>query len=140
MSAPTDFLKRVPLFQGLSDKDLDSIARSFTERPFQAGRELTSEGSGGVGFFVIESGEATVTIDGVERRTLGPGDYFGELALIDGGSRTATITAATDGKAYGLTAWDFKPLVEQNSAIAWPLLQALTARIREIEQRQRAEA
>lgn len=137
MSAPTDFLRRVPLFQGLSDKQLDSLAKSFTDRPFTAGQELTSEGAGGVGFFVIERGEAAVTVDGAERRTLTSGDYFGELALLDGGSRTASVTAVTDGKAYGLTSWDFKPLVEGSGALAWPLLQALAARIREIEQRQR---
>jgi len=137
MSAPTDFLRRVPLFQGLSGKQLDSLAKSFTDRPFTAGQELTSEGAGGVGFFVIESGEAAVTVDGAERRTLVAGDYFGELALLDGGSRTASVTAVTDGKAYGLTSWDFKPLVEGSGALAWPLLQALAARIREIEQRQR---
>jgi CRP-like cAMP-binding protein len=140
MSAPPEFLKRVPLFQGLSDKDLNNLARSFSERSFQAGKELTSEGAGGVGFFVLESGEATVSIDGGERRTLGPGDYFGELALLDGGSRTATVTAKTDGTAYGLTPWEFKPLVEANAALAWPLLQALAARIREIEQRERDSA
>lgn len=135
MSAPKDFLRRVPLFQGLSDKQLQALAGSFTERSFQAGRELTSEGAGGVGFFVIESGEATVSIDGVERRKLGPGDYFGELALLDGGSRTATITATADGKAYGLTPWEFKPLVEGNGELAWSLLQTLARRIRESEQR-----
>jgi CRP-like cAMP-binding protein len=139
MSAPKEFLERVPLFQGLSDKQLESLARSFTERAFQAGKELTSEGAGGVGFFVIARGEATVSVDGVDRRTLGPGDWFGELALLDGGSRTATITAISDGTAYGLAAWEFKPLVERNGALAWPLLETLAKRIREIEQRQRED-
>jgi CRP/FNR family transcriptional regulator, cyclic AMP receptor protein len=137
MSAPVDFLRRVPLFHGLTDKQLEVLARSFTERSFDAGRELTSEGAGGVGFFVIESGEATVTVDGEERRTLGPGDYFGELALLDGGSRTATITATAPGRAWGLAAWEFRPLVEQNGALAWPLLEQLASRIRELEQRAR---
>jgi CRP/FNR family cyclic AMP-dependent transcriptional regulator len=137
MSAQADFIKNVPLFEALSDKELDSLARSLKERSFTAGQDLTSEGAGGVGFFLIESGEAVVSVDGSERRTLGPGDYFGELALLDRGPRTATITAKTDGKAYGLTAWEFKPLVESNPALAWSLLQQLAARIREIEQRQR---
>jgi CRP-like cAMP-binding protein len=77
-----------------------------------------------------------VTVDGETRRTLGPGDYFGEIALIDGGARTATITAVSDGKAYGLTPWSFRPLVEGNASIAWPLLEAMAARVRELEQKQ----
>jgi CRP/FNR family cyclic AMP-dependent transcriptional regulator len=135
MSAPVELLKRVPLFQGLDDKHLKQVAASFIDRPFTAGQELTVEGSGGVGFFVIESGEMRVTVEGEDRRTLKAGDYFGEVALLDGGLRTATVTAASDGKMYGLTPWQFRPLVEENAAIAWPLLQAMAKRTRELEQR-----
>ncbi|MGH3003344.1 MAG: cyclic nucleotide-binding domain-containing protein [Gaiellaceae bacterium] len=134
MAAPVDLLKKVPLFQGLSDREFRSLSSTFTERTFSAGQELTAEGSGGAGFFVIESGEAKVTVDGQNRRTLGPGDYFGEVALIDGGTRTATITATRDGKSYGLTSWQFRPLVETNASIAWPLLEAMAKRTRELEQ------
>ena len=133
MSAPVELLKNVPLFHGLSGKELKTLADNFTERSFREGTELTAEGQGGVGFFVIESGDAVVTVDGDERRRLGPGDYFGEVALIDGGLRTATITAASDGKIYGLTPWQFRPLVETNASIAWPLLEAMAKRTREIE-------
>ena len=134
MSAPTELLHKVPLFEHLSPKDLKSLSSEFTERRFSEGQELTSEGSGGAGFFVLESGSATVSVDGVERRTLGGGDYFGEIALIDGGLRTATVTATSDGVAYGLTRWQFKPLVESNAEIAWPLLEAMARRTRELEQ------
>ena len=75
-------------------------------------------------------GEATVSSKGVELATLGPGDYFGEIALIDGGPRSATVTAATDLVCYGLTFWEFRPLVERNGTIAWKLLQALAKRLR----------
>jgi CRP/FNR family cyclic AMP-dependent transcriptional regulator len=135
MAAPIELLKRVPLFQGVDDKHLRSIAQSFTERSFTAGTELVGEGKGGVGFFVIESGEARVSVEGEERRTLGPGDYFGEIALIDGGVRTATVTATSDGKMHGMTPWQFRPLVEENASIAWPLLEAMARRTRELEQR-----
>ena len=137
MAAPIELLQRVPLFHGLGNKQLKALAASFTDRQFGAGQELTAEGTGGAGFFVIESGEAEVTVDGEPRRTLGPGDYFGELALLDGGSRTATITATAPGRAWGLAAWEFRPLVEQNGSLAWPLLEQLASRIRELEQRQR---
>jgi CRP-like cAMP-binding protein len=135
MAAPVELLKQVPLFQGLDGKSLKRLAETFTDRSFVTGQELTVEGSGGVGFFVIESGEARVTVDGEERRVLGAGDFFGEVALLDAGLRTATVTAATDGKMYGLTQWQFRPLVEENASIAWPLLQAMAKRTRELEQR-----
>lgn len=135
MAAPKDLLKRVPLFQGLDDKHLDTLSRTFTDRTFSAGQDITSEGGGGVGFFIIEDGEAVVTVGGEERRTLSTGDYFGEVALIDGGRRTATITATSDGRSWGLTSWQFRPLVEENATIAWPLLEAMAARVRELEHR-----
>ena len=136
MPAPKELLKRVPLFQALGDTQLDTLARNFSERTFRAGQQITQEGGGGVGFFVIEDGEAVVSVGGEERRTLRGGDYFGEVALIDEGARSATITAATDVKCYGLTPWQFRPLVEENASIAWPLLQSLARRLREVEQRQ----
>src|SRR5579884_3011931 len=134
MSAPIELLKQVPLFRNLPEKQLKTLASEMTERRFSEGNELTAEGAGGAGFFVIESGKAKVTVDGAERRTLGPHDSFGEIALIDGGTRTATITATSDGVAYGLTKWQFKPLVEEHGEIAWPLLEQLASRLRELEQ------
>ena len=133
MPAPLDLLKHVPLFSRVDERALKLLAATFTERSFKEGTQLTTEGQGAAGFFVIESGTALVTVDGVDRRSLGPGDYYGEIALVDGGLRTATITATSDGKAYGLTAWQFRPLVEEHTTIAWPLLEALAARIRQIE-------
>jgi CRP-like cAMP-binding protein len=135
MAAPIELLQTVPLFQGLDRKHLKSLAQSFTERSFATGQELVVEGKGGVGFFVIETGEARVSVEGEDRRTLGPGDYFGEIALIDGGPRTATVTAVADGKMHGMTPWQFRPLVEDNASIAWPLLEAMARRTRELEQR-----
>src|SRR5687767_1845066 len=135
MSAPTKLLKSVPIFSDLGDAELERIARSFRDRTFAAGQEVVTEGRGGVGFFVIEDGEAAVTVHGEERRTMGPGDYFGEVALIDEGPRTATITAKTDLKCWGLTPWDFRPLVETHAEIAWQLLQTFAKRLREADAR-----
>ncbi len=133
MAAPLDLLQHVPLFSRVDDRSMKLLAATFTERSFKEGAQLTTEGKGAAGFFVIETGTAVVTVDGAERRSLGPGDYYGEIALVDGGVRTASITATSDGKAYGLTAWQFRPLVEEHTTIAWPLLEALAARIRQIE-------
>jgi CRP/FNR family cyclic AMP-dependent transcriptional regulator len=121
-----ELLKSVPIFSDLDRKELDRIAASMKPRTFSAGETVTSEGQTGVGFFVIESGEATVTVGGAERRKLGAGDYFGEVALLNESARTATITADTDLRCYGLTSWEFRPLVETHGSIAWKLLQAMS--------------
>jgi CRP-like cAMP-binding protein len=118
-----ELLKRVPLFSDLENKELQQIANSMKSRTFSAGQEIAVEGESGVGFFVIEDGNAKVTVHGEERRTLGPGDYFGEVALISQSARTATVTADTDLKTWGMTFWDFRPLVEDTPSIAWKLLQ-----------------
>jgi CRP/FNR family cyclic AMP-dependent transcriptional regulator len=133
--APIELLERIPLFEGLPHQELERIARSFKERHFNAGDTVASEGSGGVGFFVIGEGTASVDVHGEQRGQLGPGDYFGEIALIDDQARrTASITAETDLTCYGLTSWDFRPLVETNAEIAWKLLQVMARRLREAEQ------
>jgi CRP-like cAMP-binding protein len=124
-------LKKVPLFGDLKDKDLERIADRMIERRFTAGDALTSQGSSGIGFFVIEEGTAEVTVDGESKGTLGPSDYFGEVALLSGGTmvRTATITATSDVLTYGMPAWDFKPIVEANSDLSKKLLAAMAARL-----------
>jgi CRP/FNR family transcriptional regulator len=123
-------LKKVPLFSGLDQKELQAVAVSMRERKFRAGDTVTQEGAGGVGFFVVESGEADVNVGGEAKGTVGPGDYFGEIALINESPRTATLTARTDMICYGMTPWDFRPLVESNSAIAWKLLTAMAEKMR----------
>jgi CRP-like cAMP-binding protein len=131
--APVEALQRVALFSGLSRREVAQIARMFKERHFAQGDTVTKEGSGGAAFFLIESGEAVVSVGGTKRSTLGPGDYFGEIALIDEGARSATITASTDLVCYGLTFWDFGPLVQANGAIGWKLLQSLATKLRAAE-------
>jgi CRP/FNR family cyclic AMP-dependent transcriptional regulator len=121
-----DLLKRVPIFSDLDRKELERVANSMKERVFNAGDTVTAEGQTGVGFFVIASGEAKVTVGGEDRRRLGPGDYFGEVALLNESARTATIKAETELKCYGLTSWEFRPLVETHGAIAWKLLQVMS--------------
>jgi CRP-like cAMP-binding protein len=136
VAAPVELLQKIPLFSDLEGRELQTLAQSFKERTFEAGHNVATEGSGGVGFFVIGEGEAAVTVHGEERATLGPGQYFGEVALIDEGARSATIVAKTDLTCYGITAWEFRPLVESNGQIAWKLLQTLARRLREAEQRE----
>ena len=128
--APLDLLRTVPLFGELDDSDLAKVAGLFKERHFADGETVTKEGSGGAAFFLIESGTAGITIRGKPRPGIGPGAHFGEVALIDGKERSATITATSDLVCYGLTYWDFQPLARENAAIAWGLLQAVTKLLR----------
>ena len=129
-SDAVDALERVPLFADLDRRDAEQIASLFKERRFSAGETVTKEGSGGAAFFVIQSGEATITIRGKERGILKSGDHFGEIALIDEGARAATITASSDLVCHGLNLWDFRELVQNNSAIAWTLLRSLAKMLR----------
>ena len=131
---PIEALERLPLFADLTRHELQSIARLFKDRRFPKGETVVKEGSGGAAFYVIESGEVTVTIGGDPRATLGPGDYFGEIALIDEGVRIATVTATEALVCYGLTLWELRPLVEANGVIGWKLLQTLAKDLREAEQ------
>jgi CRP-like cAMP-binding protein len=119
-----DLLKQVPLFSDLDNRELQEIAGSMKQRSFSTGQQIAVEGESGVGFFIIEDGDASVTVHGDEVRRLGPGDYFGEIALIAQSPRTATVTAESDLKTYGMTFWDFRPLVEETPGIAWKLLQS----------------
>jgi CRP-like cAMP-binding protein len=133
--APVELVKRVPLFSDLDNRELRQIAQSMKERTFSAGDTVTQEGRGGIGFFVIGNGTAKVSIGGEQVRTFGPGDYFGEIGLIADIDRTATITAESDLTCYGMTSWDFRPLVESNASIAWKMLQVMAQRLKEAEAR-----
>jgi CRP/FNR family cyclic AMP-dependent transcriptional regulator len=120
----------VPLFADFERGELERLARSFKQRTFDEGSTVADEGRTGAGFFVIESGEASVAVRGSERDKLGPGDYFGEIALIDDGARSATVIADSELRCYGLTSWEFRPLVEGNASIAWKLLETMAKRLR----------
>jgi CRP-like cAMP-binding protein len=128
--APLEALQRVPLFADLNKREVQQIARLFKQRRFSEGQTVIQEGSGGAAFFVIQSGEAKVFVGGKERSTLKAGDFFGEIALIDEGTRMATITACGELVCYGLTYWDFRPLVERNGVIGWKLLQRMAQMLR----------
>lgn len=127
--APVETLSRVPLFEELDAAELATVADSMHEAKVPAGAIVTTEGGPGDGFFVIENGEAEVTVEGHPRATLTAGDYFGEIALLVGSSRTATVTATTDLHCYALTPWDFRTLVEGNPSVAWKVLQSMAARL-----------
>jgi CRP/FNR family transcriptional regulator len=135
MAELVESLKSVSLFAGVRDKELGRLARAMRESRFNEGDAVTTEGRSGVGFFLIEEGNATVSLRGEIVRTLGPGDHFGEIALIDEGPRSATVTATTDLRCRGLAAWEFKAFVQEHPEVAWPLLETLASRLRDAEER-----
>ena len=126
---PYEFLRGVPLFADVSDRDLRSIATSMRRRAFAPGDAIVSEGDSGVGFFFVESGEVAVTQDGQHRATLTSGDHFGEIAVLAGAHRTATVTAATDVVCWGMPAWTFRPLVREQPSVTVKLLEAMARQL-----------
>jgi CRP/FNR family transcriptional regulator len=129
-SGLVDLLHHVRLFENVEEKDLVRIAGSFKERTFSAGDVIAEEGSSGIGFFVIETGTAKATHGELVIAELGPGASFGEVALIDEGPRSATVTAETELKCWGLSAWEFRPLAETNATVAWNLARIVASYVR----------
>jgi len=128
--APVDALRQVPLFEGLDEPELTRLADRFQERSFPEGATVVEEGATGTSFFVIGSGNASVSVGGELRTSLGPGDYFGEMAIVDDGVRSASVTAATDLQSYFLTPWEFRPFLEEHPDVALKLLGTLARRLR----------
>ena len=123
MPSVVEDLKRVPLFSGLNDRQRRKLARLCLERQVNAGTTVVKEGlMSGVGFFVVADGEALVTIAGKEVGRLGPGDHFGELALITKQERSATVTAETPMRCLEIRFWDFRDFAHDNPDVMWKLL------------------
>ncbi|MGH2710528.1 MAG: cyclic nucleotide-binding domain-containing protein [Actinomycetota bacterium] len=128
-----DMLGSVPLFEGLSKRELDLIYREAKQTKFDAGHDIVEQGATGVGFHLILEGKADVVVGGRKRATLGPGDYFGEMSLLDGGPRSATVKTATEVKTLALTSWVFLPLLDKMPSIARKMLVELSRRLRGLE-------
>src|ERR1700761_1085924 len=119
-----DALKQVPLFADLSDRQLKKLGGRFRERTLKAGMSVVQEGTmSGVGFFVVADGAAEVTVDGKQVATLGPGDHFGELAMIAGNERSATVTATMELRCFEIPFWDFREFAHDNPDVTWKLLE-----------------
>ena len=129
------YLADVPFFGGCSAKELAKIASLATTLNLPAGKELTTEGRMGREFSVIIDGHATVGLHGAEVTTLGPGDFFGEIALLDGGPRTATVTAMTDVTVAVIGHHEFVTMIEDVPFMARKLLVGVAARLRQADSR-----
>jgi CRP/FNR family cyclic AMP-dependent transcriptional regulator len=129
-------VRQAKLFQGLPESELRSIEKQMKTVKHPAGHEIVVKGENGVGFMIILDGTVTVaTIQGKSRK-LGPGDSFGEMALLDQEGRSATIKADTDVSLAAIPEWNFKPFLKEHPEAAYRLLQVLSQRVRRAESNQ----
>ncbi len=137
---PQDILNKVPIFAGLDRKHLKRLASLMVPRNFKSGDAIVHEKDRPAGFFVIASGKVEV-VRGVESEkpqvlaTLGPGDFFGEMALFEGQARSATVRSLEDTECLAMTAWDFRAELSRNAEIAMAVLETVVRRLRELEER-----
>ena len=136
MTSVADALATVPLFSSLSKKDLSRMARDVHDRTFAAGEAMTDQDEFGSIFTIIAEGRAAISVNGQTVRSLGPGDFFGEMALIDRTNRrSATVTAETDLHALMLTQIVFRPFALEHPTVIWALLEHMVARVHEADSR-----
>jgi CRP/FNR family transcriptional regulator, cyclic AMP receptor protein len=135
-------LKRVPLFSGLSQRQLRQLAKDFIrDRRVPAGTLLAKQGEmSGIAFWVIAEGEAAVIVDGTRVGTMGPGDHFGELAMISERERTATVEAVTPMRCHTVQFWHFRAFAKKNPDVTWKLLQHVAGILLEEQSRHTAQA
>lgn len=126
-----DYLRKAPIFKGLPARELEFIARSVKERIFEPGTVIVKQGDPGVGFFMIVDGRVEVIHDNHKIRDMGPGEFFGEMALLEERIRTATVTATERTRCLALVRWDFRALLKENPELAVRMLEVVVQRMRE---------
>ena len=137
MTTPQEVLAGVPLFSMLPKREVAKLARRANEQTFPAGTVVTDVDRAGMSFGVIVNGQAAVSVHGQPVRVLGPGDYFGEMALIDESHRyrSAKITAETELHCLMFAKWDFRPFAMSHPQTAWALLELMVQRVLDAENR-----
>jgi CRP/FNR family transcriptional regulator, cyclic AMP receptor protein len=127
---PTESLRRVPLFSGLDRKELELLAKLAKEQRYETGATIVKSGAGGHGLYIIKEGNVSVVRDGQKVASMGPGQFFGEISVLDGGPRTADVKADTDTVCLTLISWEIKPLLMDNAAISYKMLLEMVKRLR----------
>jgi CRP/FNR family transcriptional regulator, cyclic AMP receptor protein len=141
MPSIAEDLRQVPLFSDLSQRQSRQLAKCFQERAIPAGVLLTRQGQmSGAAFFVIAEGQAAVSVDGERVGTMGPGDHFGELAMITESERTATVEALTPMRCHTIQFWHFRAFAKKNPDVTWKLLRHVAGLLVKEQSRQPAEA
>ena len=140
MAKPEDkvnFLVTIPLFHGLSNKQLNQLANRFVPRSYQAGKTIVTQGKGGEGMFVMISGRAQAVVESTDGtkttvNEFGPRDFFGEVAMLDDGARTASVMATEETECLALTRSDFIALMKNDAEMATEIAVALAKRLRRV--------
>ena len=130
---PAALLAGVPLFAGMTERQLRAVAQSMKVVQFAPGKALITEGDTDARFYLIVEGSAKVSVNGRKKRELGPGDYIGEMAVIDGGVRSATVTAETDVVTLSAARWNFEAVMKNNPSVALAILREMIRRVRELD-------
>jgi len=127
---PTESLRRVPIFAGLDRKELELLAKLAKEQRYEPGAVIVKSGESGHGLYVIKEGNVSVVRDGKKVASMGPGQFFGEISVLDGGPRTADVKADTETVCLTLISWEVKPLLMENAAISYKMLLEMVKRLR----------
>jgi CRP/FNR family transcriptional regulator, cyclic AMP receptor protein len=127
---PTESLRRVPLFAGLDRKELELLGKLAKEQRYEPGATIVRSGASGHGLYIIKEGKVAVVRDGQKVASMGPGQFFGEISVLDGGPRTAEVKAETDTVCLTLISWEIKPLLMDNAAITYKMLLEMAKRLR----------
>jgi CRP/FNR family cyclic AMP-dependent transcriptional regulator len=126
----TESLRRVPLFAGLDRKELELLAKVAKEQRYEPGATIVQAGAGGHGLYIIKEGNVSVVRDGQKVASFGPGQFFGEVSVLDGGPRTADVKADTETVCLTLISWEIKPLLMDNAGITYKMLLEMVKRLR----------
>jgi CRP/FNR family transcriptional regulator, cyclic AMP receptor protein len=133
MSDQSALLSTIPLFANLPKKDLRALSQSANDMTYEPGTRLASQDELGAMFFVVIEGEADVLVNGQHRKRLGPGEYFGEMSIIDRAPRSADVVAASKLRCLVFTQWEFRPFLKSHPDVAWGLLEGLVKRLRDVQ-------
>lgn len=128
-----EILAKVPLFAGLEEKELRVIADAGHEVSFESGRKIMEQGESGLGFLLVLEGKVEVRKKGRKVATLGPGNFFGEMSVIDDKPRSADVVAVEPTKCFGMASWNFYPVLRRNPGMAIGIIKELVCRLREAE-------
>jgi CRP/FNR family transcriptional regulator, cyclic AMP receptor protein len=127
---PTESLRRVPLFAGLDRKELELLGKLIKEQRYDKGATIVKTGADGLGLYIIKEGNVAVIRDGQRVAGMGPGQFFGEISVLDGGPRTADVRAESDTVCLTLISWEVKPLLMDNASMSYKMLLEMVKRLR----------
>jgi CRP-like cAMP-binding protein len=135
----TELLAACPLFRGVGAENLAALAERATEVEFAPRQAIVRQGEIGTGFFIVVEGRVRVVRDAQQLATLGPGEFFGELSVLDGGPRIAQVVAEEPTRCLALASWDFEKVLLEQPALSLAILRGLATRLRAVSEQQHTQ-